>query len=167
MSHIHFEAHFDGEDALRGAVQMSSDPPPSTLQGCLFSLDLALRRFACQDLPEALKPRPLKLYPAPPLEAFDPKTIASTAAKPYRAQQPFDHMARVRQYLNANPPDALRPRLEGRPPRGLALTVFVDTTCRLHLASAFHALPPRTRAQILIDWRDSLVRQAADRGLSV
>lgn len=61
-------------------------------------------------------------------------------------------------------PRALRPALEGRLPRGLALTLFVDGTCRLHFTPVFHGLGARTRAQILIDWRDSLVRQVAARG---
>lgn len=59
---------------------------------------------------------------------------------------------------------ALRGVLEGRAPQALIVLVFVRESCQLRFTPQFAALPVRTRAQLLIDGRDSLVRQAAAQG---
>lgn len=160
MSFIRFETCFDGEGALRGVVRLTGDLDRRARQDCLFDLEQALRQFACAELPEILRPRPLKIYP----EAISPRTSPDPCATDRNlagSKRFFDHLARVRQYLHNTPAVALRAERVGETPSCLAMLVFSGRNCRVRLTPAFEQLPARTRAQLLIDWRDSLVRQAA------
>lgn len=162
MPFIRFETAFDGEDALRGSARLPLAVPAATINACLLALEAALKRFACAELPEILRPKPLKVYPEAAAARPPADPCATLGAKP--AARLFDHVARVRQFLRAQPAVALRGVLEGRAPRALVVLVFVRETCQARFTPHFAALPARTRAQLLIDWRDSLVRQAATRG---
>ncbi len=160
MSVPSFESRIDREGALRGVVRFVGGLDRHVIQARLFDLERYLRQLACVELPEILRPRPLKVYPeanTPPA----PHGPCEAGVSGVGRRRIFDHIARVRQYLHSTPAVPLPPERLGQSPRCLVMLVFSGSTCCARLTPVFAQLPARTRAQLLIDWRDALVWQSS------